>query len=331
MPERVVTGEDAAALRALLHSAESGDRRALARLISAAERGVVLPPLPLDLDAPEHLCIGVTGAPGAGKSTLVSALATSLLEERESVAVLAVDPSSPISRGALLGDRVRMHRHATTPNVFIRSMATRARRGGLAGATQQARRLLQHCGWPLVLVETVGVGQIELDIVKTADIAVVVLNPGWGDEIQANKAGLMEIADIFVINKADRPGAAATRRDIEAILINRPAGERPAVIETVATEERGIADLRHALQAIHTQLRDSGRIEGRRREQLREELTQSATRRFAHGLGCAAQAGVLADIAERVADGTLRMETAGEELYAWILANGTDTQRGIGR
>ena len=239
MPERVVTGEDAAALRALLHSAESGDRRALARLISAAERGVVLPPLPLDLDAPEHLCIGVTGAPGAGKSTLVSALATSLLEERESVAVLAVDPSSPISRGALLGDRVRMHRHATTPNVFIRSMATRARRGGLAGATQQARRLLQHCGWPLVLVE--------LDIVKTADIAVVVLNPGWGDEIQANKAGLMEIADIFVINKADRPGAAATRRDIEAILINRPAGERPAVIETVATEERGIADLRHAL------------------------------------------------------------------------------------
>ena len=319
MPERVVTGEDAAALRALLHSAESGDRRALARLISAAERGVVLPPLPLDLDAPEHLCIGVTGAPGAGKSTLVSALATSLLEERESVAVLAVDPSSPITRGALLGDRVRMHRHATAANVFIRSMATRSHQGGLAGATQAARRLLQYCGWPLVLIETVGVGQVELDVVNTADLAVVVLNPGWGDEIQANKAGLMEIADIFVINKADRPGVEATRRDIEAVLANRPPRRRPPVIETVASEDRGIEELAAAIWQVHGQLRDCGELERRRTGQLEMELSQQLRRRFARALQRYGEGEAFRAEIRRLAAGDHSVEAAADRLLLELL------------
>ncbi|MDP5069767.1 MAG: hypothetical protein NWQ45_02605, partial [Congregibacter sp.] len=154
----------------MLEQARAGDRRALARLISAIERGERLPGIPLgDVNDPAKLCIGITGAPGAGKSTLVSELTTELLKTAPSAAVLAVDPSSPISRGALLGDRVRMHQHATRPEVFIRSMATRSHHGGLAGATQASRRLLQHCAWPLVLIETVGVGQVELDIVNTAD------------------------------------------------------------------------------------------------------------------------------------------------------------------
>ena len=269
---------------ALLEDARGGDRRALARLISCIERGEDIPGIPHAGDVDDALCIGITGAPGAGKSTLVSALTDALLKSSDRAAVLAVDPSSPISRGALLGDRVRMHRHATSPNVFIRSMATRQHHGGLAGATQATRRLLQYCGWPLVLIETVGVGQVELDVVNTADLAVVVLNPGWGDEIQANKAGLMEIADIFVINKADRPGLEATRRDIEAVLINRPEGQRPRLLETVATEGQGIDDLAEAIRERAQTLRRSGSLAKRRREQLRMELVQQLQRRFQHAL-----------------------------------------------
>lgn len=206
------------------------------------------------------LCIGVTGAPGAGKSTLVGALTTELLKHQPSIAVLAIDPSSPLSHGALLGDRLRMPVHAAAPRVFIRSMAARGHRGGLARATQSARRLLQHCGWPVVLVETLGVGQAELDVVDLADLTVVVLNPGWGDEIQASKAGLMEIADLFVIDKAERPGLAATRRDLDALIALRPPQRRPAVVETVACEGRGIAQLAGRIAATRERLQAQGRL-----------------------------------------------------------------------
>ena len=307
---------------ALLGSAESGDRRALARLISAAERGEDLPPIPLAVErAASQLCVGITGAPGAGKSTLVSALTAELLCSEERIAVLAVDPSSPISRGALLGDRVRMHDHATSPQVFIRSMATRSHHGGLAAATQTARRLLQHCDWPLVLIETVGVGQIELEVVNTANLAVVVLNPGWGDEIQANKAGLMEIADIFVINKADRPGLEQTRRDLDAVIINRRPEERPAVVETVASEGKGVAELAAAMRAVQQRLVDSGELLRRRRLQLREELAQRASARFASNLAVAQDGDDFEGLVDRLESGSCTVDDAAGDLLTAVLTN----------
>src|SRR5688572_18782322 len=162
--------------------------------------------------------VGITGAPGAGKSTLTDKLIARVRKEDVEVGVLAVDPTSPFSGGAILGDRVRMQDHATDPGVFIRSMATRGHLGGLALAAPQAVRLLDAVGRLLVLVETVGVGQVEVEIAGKADTTVVVVNPGWGDSVQANKAGLMEIADVFVINKADRKGVDETRRDLEQML-----------------------------------------------------------------------------------------------------------------
>ena len=172
--------------------------------------------------------VGITGAPGSGKSTLTSAIVGEVRTTGAEVAVLAIDPSSPFTGGAILGDRVRMQDHATDPGVFIRSMATRGHLGGLALATPEAVRLLDALGWRLILVETVGVGQVEVEVAGKADTTVVVVNPGWGDSVQANKAGLMEVADIFVINKADRPGADATRRDLEQMLdlVPRPSGDR---------------------------------------------------------------------------------------------------------
>lgn len=304
----------------LLRRAEGGDRRALARLISAIERGQPIPSIPLaqPVDTP-RLCVGITGAPGAGKSTLVSALTQELLKSEESVAVLAVDPSSPISRGALLGDRVRMHQHATAENVFIRSMATRAHHGGLAAATQASRRILQHCGWPFVMIETVGVGQVELDVVDTADLAVVVLNPGWGDEIQANKAGLMEIADIFVINKADRPGLESTRRDIDAVIINRPEGERPAVVETVASEGLGVVELADALRQLREQMQNNGVLATRRRRQLYMELSQQSAGRFETELKLLFASDGLQRKVDALAAGSINMQDAVSEVLSELL------------
>ncbi|MFK7831228.1 MAG: methylmalonyl Co-A mutase-associated GTPase MeaB [Congregibacter sp.] len=305
----------------LLLDAEKGDRRALARLISSVERGERLPPIPLvTADPSARLCVGVTGAPGAGKSTLVSALADELLKTADSAAVLAVDPSSPISRGALLGDRVRMHQHARSPNVFIRSMATRAHQGGLASATQAARRLLQHCGWPLVLIETVGVGQVELDVVNTADLVVVVLNPGWGDEIQANKAGLMEVADVFVINKADRPGLAATRRDIDAVIINRPEKQRPPVLETVASEGAGVAALAEVIWQVQKKLLESGEMLKRRERQLRTELSQRLRRRFSSELRQREDGNAFGAQVALLASGECDVETAVDALLLELLS-----------
>lgn len=212
--------------------------RELARLATGVENGQ---PLPANLTGGDGLVVGITGPPGAGKSTLVCALIDELRSRGRRVAAIAVDPSSRTTGGAVLGDRVRMQRHHGDPNVFIRSMATRGATGGLAKTSAALARLFRGAGFDSVLLETVGVGQDEVDIASTADVTVVVLVPGMGDDIQAIKAGVMEIADIFVVNKADRPGADQTVAGIESMV--EMGTRRTPVLRTIATEGTGVAEL----------------------------------------------------------------------------------------
>ncbi len=269
---------DAAHHESLLAAARGGDRASLARLLSLVERGgpdaraVGRCTHPLGGAA---YTVGITGAPGAGKSTLTSELVRHLRGDDVAVAVLAIDPSSPFSGGAILGDRVRMQDHTGDPGVFIRSMATRGHLGGLALSTLEAIRVLDAAGWPWIIVETVGVGQVEVEVAGAADTTVVVVNPGWGDAVQANKAGLLEIADLFVINKADRPGADEARRDLERMLdLTNPAGWRPPVLATSATTGEGVAELWSAIGDHRTHLTTSGGLEVRRRQRVSDELTE---------------------------------------------------------
>jgi LAO/AO transport system kinase len=270
----------------LFTAARSGDRTALARLLSLIERG--------DDDArtigrlahPESgsgYTIGLTGAPGAGKSTLTSAVIGHLRSLDLELAVLAIDPSSPFTGGAILGDRVRMQDHATDPGVYIRSMATRGHLGGLSLATPEAVRLLDAVGRKWILVETVGVGQVEVEVAGKADTTVVVVNPGWGDSVQANKAGLMEIADVFVINKADRKGVDETTRDLMQMLDLSdlpPEAWRPPIVPTVATSGEGIDHLWDAVQAHRAFSSSSGELARRRDFRMREELREIVTQRL---------------------------------------------------
>lgn len=270
----------------LFEAARTGDRAALARLLSLIERG--------DDDAREvgrlahrvsgsGYTVGLTGAPGSGKSTLTSALITHLRAAGLELAVLAVDPSSPFTGGAILGDRVRMQDHATDPGVFIRSMATRGHLGGLSLATPEAVRLLDAVGRKWILVETVGVGQVEVEVAGKADTTVVVVNPGWGDSVQANKAGLMEIADVFVVNKADRRGVDETTRDLMQMLdLSNLAAEawRPPIVPTVATGGQGVEDLWDAVLAHREFVGNSGELAERRSFRLREELREIVSRRL---------------------------------------------------
>ena len=201
---------------------ERGERAALARLLSVIESGgadarAALAALPGAAPASAWM-VGITGAPGAGKSTLTDRLVAVLRRAGEQVAVLAIDPSSPFTGGAILGDRVRMQSHESDPGVFVRSMATRGHLGGLSSATPHAVRVLDAAGFDRVVIETVGVGQVEVEIAGAADTTVVVVKPGWGDAIQAGKAGLLEVGDVFVVNKADRDGVAATVRDLNGML-----------------------------------------------------------------------------------------------------------------
>jgi LAO/AO transport system kinase len=215
----------------------------------------------------------MTGAPGSGKSTLTDKLIGLVRGSGEEVGVLAIDPSSPFSGGAILGDRVRMQDHATDEGVFIRSMATRGHLGGLSLATPQAVRILDAAGKPWIIIETVGVGQVEVEVAGAADTTVVVVNPRWGDGVQANKAGLLEIADVLVVNKADRDGAPDTVRDLEMML--ELAGDRdwrPPIVQTVAIDSRGVDDLWRAVLDHRAYLEADGRLERRRDERLRDEL-----------------------------------------------------------
>ena len=217
--------------------------------------------------------VGITGAPGAGKSTLTDKLISRIRKEDLEVGVLAIDPSSPFSGGAILGDRVRMQDHATDPGVFIRSMATRGHLGGLSLATPQAVRVLDAAGKPWVLIETVGVGQVEIEVAGAADTTMVVVNPGWGDAVQAAKAGLLEIADLFVVNKADRDGAADTVRDLEFMLdLSLESGWRPPIVKTVASRGEGFEELWEAIGAHRAFLEADGRLAARRTRRIRDEL-----------------------------------------------------------
>jgi LAO/AO transport system kinase len=262
----------------LLARARAGDRSALARLLTIVERGGPDARSVGRLTHPaggQVYAVGITGAPGAGKSTLTNALIGEVRGQDVAVAVLAIDPSSPFSGGAILGDRVRMGDHATDEGVFIRSMATRGHLGGLSLATMEAVRALDAAGWPWVLIETVGVGQVEVEVAGAADTTVVVVNPGWGDAVQANKAGLLEIADVFVINKADRPGAEDTRRDLERMLdLTAPAGWRPPVLTTTATTGDGVADLWTAVARHRAHLTATGELESRRAARVGDELVR---------------------------------------------------------
>ncbi len=268
-----------------MDAAAGGDRRSVAKLLSLVERGGAGARAAGALAHARSgggYTVGITGAPGAGKSTLTGALLATIRGAGDAVAVLAIDPSSPFTGGAILGDRIRMQEHALDDGVFIRSMATRGHLGGLALATPQAVRVLDAAGFPWILVETVGVGQVEVEIVGAADSTVVVVNPGWGDAVQANKAGLMEIADVFVINKADRPGAAETRRDLDAMLDLTAAvdGWRPPIVDVVATEGTGIAELWETVGEHRAHLESSGELVRRRGRRAREELTRIVAERL---------------------------------------------------
>ena len=298
---------------AMLDAARAGDRGALARLLSVVEAGGEdarhVGRLAHPLAGSAHT-VGITGAPGAGKSTLTGALVGCWRDGGDRVGVLAVDPSSPFTGGAILGDRVRMGDHALDEGVFIRSMATRGHLGGLALAAPEAVRVLDAVGYPWVVLETVGVGQVEVEVVGTADTVVVVVNPGWGDSVQANKAGLTEIADIFVVNKADRPGAAEAARDLEAMLDLSPAAAgsdwRPPVLGAVATTGEGVGALADAVAAHRAHLETTGALDRRRRARLDDELHRILAERLrqrAAELGSGARfEAVRAEVLERRLD-----------------------------
>ncbi|MBV8303247.1 MAG: methylmalonyl Co-A mutase-associated GTPase MeaB [Acidimicrobiia bacterium] len=270
----------------LVDAARSGDRGALARLISFVEEGgepareVGRLTFPL---AGNAYAVGITGSTGSGKSTLTERLISTIRAGGDQVGVLAVDPSSPFSGGAFLGDRVRMQSHATDEGVFIRSMATRGHLGGLALATPEAIRVLDAAGIPWVLVETVGVGQVEIEIASSADTTVVVVPPGSGDAMQASKAGLLEAADVFVVNKADRPGSAETRRDLEFMLHLSSSDDEwtPPIVMTVASTGDGVEDLWTAIGQHRAYLTEHGLLEKRRTQRLADELRHVVGQRVA--------------------------------------------------
>jgi LAO/AO transport system kinase len=268
--------------------ARKGEASAVARLISLVEDdSPLLPEVSRALAG--HVgrahVVGLTGAPGVGKSTSTSALVRALRREGKRVAVLAIDPSSPFSGGALLGDRVRMSEHDTDPDVFIRSMASRGHLGGLAGAAPQALRILDAAGCDVILVETVGVGQSEVEIAGIADTTLVLMAPGMGDGIQAAKAGILEIGDVFVINKADRDGAATTRRELRTMVGMRPDDNwTPPIILTVATKGEGVDEVVAAIGKHREFLTSSGDLKRRRTARARREIEAlalaSVQRRF---------------------------------------------------
>lgn len=261
----------------------SGDPRAVARAISMVEDGADgLEALSAGLfpHTGRTATIGITGSPGVGKSTLAGEIVRAARERDRSVAVLAIDPTSPFTGGALLGDRVRMQVHATDPRVYIRSMATRGHLGGMALAAPEAVRILDASGRDLVIVETVGVGQAEVDVAAATDTTLVVVSPGWGDQVQLAKAGILEVADVFVVNKSDRDGADLAARDLLQMI--RMGAERPwtpPVVKTAAATGDGVDELWEAIEAHRSHLADTGALESDRRTRLLREVEVLAAER----------------------------------------------------
>lgn len=308
----------------LVVRARQGQARAVARLISLVEDGA--PELrevaaALARDTGRAQVVGITGAPGVGKSTSVSVLITALRAAGEKVGVLAVDPSSPFSGGALLGDRVRMQDHALDDGVFIRSMATRGHLGGIAWATPQALRVLDAAGCDVVLVETVGVGQSEVEVVALADTTVVLLAPGMGDGIQAAKAGILEVADVFAVNKADREGADQTIRDLKHMISLGRQGTagpswRPPIVRTVATTAEGIEDLLAAIEEHRAWMLSHGELDARRQRRAEAEIEAIALAQLRGRLGDVLRGSALPGLAKRVVVGELDVYRAADELIA---------------
>jgi LAO/AO transport system kinase len=311
-------------------AARDGDVRAVARLVSLVEDGDERVPEIASALAPyvgAAQVVGLTGAPGVGKSTLTGALVRAYRAQGRRVAVLAVDPSSPFTGGAILGDRIRMQEHATDPGVFIRSMSSRGNLGGLAAATPQAVRVLDAAGYEIVLVETVGVGQAEVDIAALADTTLVLLAPGLGDAIQAVKAGILEIADVFVVNKADREGADATVRDLRGMLAlgERIAGTADAddrgawrvpVLKTVAERGDGVDEVVAAIAEHHEFLRSRGELTTRRQRRAAAEIEHLALNLLRARLAAAPSGPGLAELAADVAAGRTDPYTAAATLVA---------------
>ena len=294
-----------------------GNRRALARAISIVEdrkpdadallraiyRGSVGP-----------IIVGVTGAPGAGKSSLVSEAIAHIRARGESVAVLAIDPSSPFTGGAILGDRIRMQDHVSDAGVYVRSMSTRGHLGGLSDATSRALVVLAHAGFDVIVVETVGVGQSETEIAEAADTTIVVVTPGWGDGIQASKAGLLEIADLLVVNKADLAGVDEVERDLTLMLeLGGSVSWRPPIVRTSSVEHTGVADLWNEVLRHREWLSSDHRGVDRRRRQLAMLISRAASAELSARLGGLE---VPTDLIEQVASGALDPWSAARSLIS---------------
>jgi LAO/AO transport system kinase len=308
---------------ALVSAARDGDPRAVARLISLVEDAdPALPEVAASLaGAGTAQVIGLTGSPGVGKSTTTNELVRALRRDGRRVGVLAVDPSSPFTGGAILGDRVRMQDHATDPGVYIRSMSSRGHLGGLAAATPQAVRVLEGAGCDVVLVETVGVGQAEVEVASLADTTLVLLAPGMGDAIQAVKAGILEIADVFVVNKADRDGADATYRDIQGMigLGERAPGQwRPVVVRAVAARAEGIDEVLAAIDKHQAWLAAHGELTRRREARAAAEIEAIALGRLRDRIGSLRGGTELPRLAAAVATGDLDPYAAAGTLLAGL-------------
>ncbi|MDI9886329.1 MULTISPECIES: methylmalonyl Co-A mutase-associated GTPase MeaB [Streptomyces] len=309
----------------LVAQAREGRPRAVARLISLVEgaspqlREVMAELAPLTGGA---YVVGLTGSPGVGKSTSTSALVTAYRKAGKRVGVLAVDPSSPFSGGALLGDRVRMSDHASDPGVYIRSMATRGHLGGLAWAAPQAIRVLDAAGCDVVLVETVGVGQSEVEIASQADTSVVLLAPGMGDGIQAAKAGILEIGDVYVVNKADRDGADATARELNHMLglgeSRGPGDWRPPIVKTVAARAQGVDEVVEALEKHRAWMEEHGVLAERRARRAAHEVETIAVTALRERIGDLRGDRRLGALAERIVAGELDPYAAADELVAGL-------------
>ncbi|HEY7722355.1 MAG TPA: methylmalonyl Co-A mutase-associated GTPase MeaB [Pedococcus sp.] len=307
----------------LVASAREGSPRAVARLISLVEDGHPALREVMAALAPHsgtaHI-VGITGSPGVGKSTTTNALVGAFRERGQRVGVLAVDPSSPFSGGALLGDRVRMQDHALDPEVYIRSMASRGHLGGLSWTTPQALRVLDAAGCDVVLVETVGVGQSEVEIAGLADTTLVLLAPGMGDGIQAAKAGILEIGDVFVVNKADREGADATVRDIRHMISlgdrTEPGLWRPPVIKTVAAKGEGIGEVMEALDKHVGWMEHSGTLRERRVRRAGDEIESIALQQLRARMGDLRHGNGVDDLAADVVDGKTDPYAAADQVVS---------------